>query len=202
MSFTSNNQTRRAVLGGMAALGAFAAFPALALTDGEARNLIDRAVTDITTVINSGRSESAMYGEFEKIFARYADVPTIARSALGPDARSASASQMRAFSDAFQGYMARKYGKRFREFIGGTVTVQDSRAVKSFFEVRAVANLRGQAPYQVSFMVSDRSGKDLFFDLIIEGVSLRLSERTEIGAMLDRRKGDIDALIADLKTAG
>ena len=137
MSFTSNNQTRRAVLGGMAALGAFAAFPALALTDGEARNLIDRAVTDITTVINSGRSESAMYGEFEKIFARYADVPTIARSALGPDARSASASQMRAFSDAFQGYMARKYGKRFREFIGGTVTVQDSRAVKSFFAGRA-----------------------------------------------------------------
>ena len=28
------------------------------------------------------------------------------------------------------------------------------------------------------------------------------SERTEIGAMLDQQKGDIDALIAALKTAG
>jgi phospholipid transport system substrate-binding protein len=50
--------------------------------------------------------------------------------------------------------------------------------------------------------VSDRSGQDKFFDMIIEGISLRLSERTEVGAMLDRRNGDIDALIQDLKQAG
>jgi len=50
--------------------------------------------------------------------------------------------------------------------------------------------------------VSDRSGQDLFFDMVIEGISLRLSERTEIGAMLDRRRGDIDGLIQDLRSAG
>lgn len=50
--------------------------------------------------------------------------------------------------------------------------------------------------------MSDRSGRDLFFDMVIEGVSLRLSERTEIGAMLDRNGGNIDALIADVKRAG
>ena len=201
MTFTSN-PTRRAVLGGAAALGLAAAMPAKALTTGEARALIGRAVDDINTVINSGRSEAAMYGEFEKIFARYADVNTIARSALGPEARSASASEIRAFSDAFQGYMARKYGKRFREFIGGRVEVRDARAVKSFFEVQTVAILRGQSPFQVSFMVSDRSGKDLFFDMLIEGVSLLKAERTEIGAMLDRRRGNIAQLTADLASAG
>ncbi|WP_289080049.1 ABC transporter substrate-binding protein, partial [uncultured Sulfitobacter sp.] len=60
------------------------------------------------------------------------------------------------------------------------------------------AYLRGEAPFEVKFLVSDRSGKDLFFDMVIEGISMRLSERTEIGAMLDQRRGDIDALIADL----
>jgi len=54
----------------------------------------------------------------------------------------------------------------------------------------------------VSFLVSDRSGRDRFFDLVIEGISMRITERTEIGAMLDRRNGDIDALIADLRSAG
>jgi len=29
-----------------------------------------------------------------------------------------------------------------------------------------------------------------------------LTERTEIGSMLDKRRGDIDALVADLKNAG
>ena len=50
--------------------------------------------------------------------------------------------------------------------------------------------------------MSDRSGSDKFFDLLIEGISLLKSERAEIGAMLDKRRGDIDALVSDLQRAG
>lgn len=195
-----NDISRRTALAGASALAlALAAAPALALSEGQARDLIDRATAEITAVINSGRSEAAMYREFERIFERYSDVPTIARSALGPPARQASSAQLRAFSDAFATYMARKYGAQFREFIGGEIVVQGVRPVKSFMEVSAVANLRGEAPFPVTFLVSDRSGSPRFFDLLIEGISLLKTERTEIGAMLDRRRGDIDALIADLR---
>ena len=194
---------RREFLAGASALALILSAPrAFALSESEARRLIGDAVSDINRVINSGQSERAMYGSFEKIFAKYADVSTIARSALGPPARSASSAQLRAFTDAFSGYIARKYGKRFREFIGGSIEVTGARQVKSFQEVKAVAKLRGQSPFAVSFMVSDRSGKDKFFDLLIEGISLLKSERAEIGAMLDKRRGNIDALIADVKKAG
>lgn len=196
----SSDVSRRALLAGLAA--ALVARPALALSESEARRLIGAAVAEINKVINSGQSASAMYGAFERIFRKYADVPTIARSALGPPARSASGAQMSAFTDAFAGYMARKYGKRFRDFAGGAVEVTGSRQVKTFQEVQAVAKLPGQAPFAVSFMVSDRSGSDKFFDLLIEGISLLKSERAEIGAMLDRRRGDLDAMIADLRQAG
>jgi phospholipid transport system substrate-binding protein len=50
----------------------------------------------------------------------------------------------------------------------------------------------------VTFLISDRSGSDKFFNMFIEGVNMLLTERAEIGAMLDRRRGDIDALIAEL----
>jgi phospholipid transport system substrate-binding protein len=50
--------------------------------------------------------------------------------------------------------------------------------------------------------VSDRSGQNKFFNMPIEGVNLLLTERTEIGAMLDKRRGNIDALIKDLLKAG
>ncbi len=195
--------TRRQVVAGLLATAVFVAAPAaFALSEAEARRLIDSAVGDINAIINSGKSERAMYGDFERVFRRYADVPTIARSALGPPARSASAAQMRAFTDAFAGYLSRKYGKRFRDFIGGRIEVTGARTVKNFQEVQAVAKLQGQAPFAISFMVSDRSGKDLFFDLLIEGISLLKSERAEIGAMLDKRRGDIDAMIGDLQRAG
>ena len=53
----------------------------------------------------------------------------------------------------------------------------------------------------MTFQVSDRAGKDLFFNMFIEGVNLLLTERTEVGALLDRNGGDIDAMIADLSKA-
>lgn len=201
---TSNPLSRRTLLTAGAAAGLIAALPqpALALTEARARGLIDQVVGDINRVINSGNSQSAMINEFERIFGRYADVNIIARSTLGADSRRASAAQMRAFTDAFEGYIARKYGKRFREFIGGKIEVEGVRQVKSWHEVRAQVFLRGSSPFEVLFLVSDRSGRDLFFDLVIEGVSLRLSERTEIGAMLDRNGGSIDGLVNDLRGAG
>lgn len=202
MDFMKSDLTRRAFVGSAASAVALAAHPAHALSSDEARNLIDRVVGDINSVINSGKSQNSMFRDFEKIFRRYADVPTIARSALGPPARSASAAQISQFSNAFTGYLARKYGRRFREFIGSKIRVTGARKVKSFQEVQAVADLRGQPPFAISFMVSDRSGSDRFFDLLIEGISLLKSERAEIGTMLDRRRGDIDALISDLATAG
>ena len=196
------DMTRRAFILGTAAFFAASATRSFALSEAEARRLIDAAVSDINKVINSGQSASRMYQSFEGIFTKYADVPTIARSALGPPARSATSAQMNSFTKAFAGYMARKYGKRFRDFAGGTVEVTGSRAIKNFQEVSAVAKLPGRSPFAVSFMVSDRSGRDKFFDLLIEGISLLKSERAEIGAMLDRRGGNIDALIADLSKAG
>jgi phospholipid transport system substrate-binding protein len=199
----SNDLSRRGALGVLAAGAAFvAAGPAQALNTAQARSLIDSAVAEITAIINSGKSEAAMYRDFERVFARYADVPTIARFVLGPPARSASPAELQAFAQAFQGYMARKYGKRFREFIGGAVEVVDARQVNNFFEVRTVTKLRGEPSFLVSFMVSDRSGSDRFFDLVIEGISLVKTEQTEIGAMLDRRGGSIARLTADLQSIG
>ncbi|MBC7165643.1 MAG: ABC transporter substrate-binding protein [Roseovarius sp.] len=200
---TSNVTRRSLITTGAAALALCAApLPALALTEARARALIDQVVSDINSVIATGRPLSQMISDFERIFARYADVDIIARSTLGVDANRASPAQLRAFTEAFRGYVARKYGKRFNEFIGGRIEVQSVRQVKSWHEVKSMVYLRGESPFEVSFLVSDRSGKDLFFDMIIEGISLRLSERTEIGAMLDNRNGDIDALIEDLKRAG
>ena len=199
-----NDISRRHLIAAGAAAATFGTMPApsFALTDAGASKLVNRVVAEINKVIASGKSVSSMIRDFERIFARYADVSIIARSTLGADSRRASSAQLRAFTDAFRGYIARKYGKRFNEFVGGKIEVKGVRQVKSWHEVRSTVYLRGESPFEVLFLVSDRSGKDLFFDMVIEGVSLRLTERTEIGAMLDRRRGDIDAMIADLKRAG
>ncbi len=192
--------TRRDFSMGLGAATLLAPGAALALNEASAEQLISRLVADINAVIASGKSENAMYRDFERIFARYSDTSYIAAYAMGVDGRRASTAQKRAFSDAFQTYVARKYGSRFREFIGGRLEVTGVSRVKKWYEVSTVAYLKGQSPFEVTFLVSDRSGQDLFFNMFIEGINLLLTERTEIGAILDRNGGDIDTMIATLKS--
>ncbi|HBT00521.1 MAG TPA: ABC transporter [Citreicella sp.] len=194
--------TRRQLLGSALSLVLIAALPgaALSATEAEARGLVDRLVADINAVITAGKSEAAMIADFERIFITYADMPYIAAYALGADGRRASPAQKKAFSAAFQGYVARKYGKQFRKFIGGRIEVNGASKVKNAYQVSTTAYLRGQSPFEVTFFVGEKSGR--FYNMYIEGVNMLLTERTEIGAMLDRRRGDLDAMIRDLAQAG
>lgn len=191
--------SRRSVLAlGSASLLA-TAMPAHALTESQAQSLVNSAVADINRIIASGGSVNAMVSQFKGVFDNYADTAYLAAYALGNDGRSASDAQKRAFSDAFGDYLANKYGRRFREFAGGEIQVQGARPVNSYIEVRTLAVLPGQSPFQVDFHVSDRPGRPVFFNLIIEGVNMLLSERSEIGAMLDARGGNLDRLINDMR---
>lgn len=195
---------RRRFLTGLAAASAlaWAGLPVRAMSQAEARALIDRVMGDVHGIINSGHAEARMLRDFEALFDRYGDIPVIARSALGPPARGASPAQLSAFTEAFRGYMARKYGRQFRRFIGAQAEVTGARQVQSHWEVISTMTMRGEAPFEVRWHVSDRSGRHLFFNLVIEGVNLLAAERQEIGAMLERRGGNVERMIQDLRSAG
>ncbi|CUK07653.1 putative phospholipid-binding protein MlaC precursor [Ruegeria denitrificans] len=195
----NNNLNRRGFIATGLAGAMLTALPAFAQTEASAKALVVSVVDDINRVIASGKSEKAMIRDFEKIFVQYADVPIMARYVLGADGRSASPSQIKQFTSAFQGYISNKYGRRFREFIGGQVTVRNARKIKAGYEVRTSVKLQGSSPFEVTFLVSDKSGRDKFFNMFIEGVNMLLTERTEIGAMLDARGGDLNRLIKDMK---
>lgn len=195
-----SNLTRRTFI---AALGAVAATgQAFAFTTNDASALVNRVVAEITVIINSGQSESRMISQFERVLSRYGDMPIIAQSVLGVTWRSASGAQRRAFTSALQGYLARKYGKQFRDFIGGTIEVKSVRQIRTFYEVKSTARIPGRRPVEVIFLVSDRSGQEKFFNMVVEGINLRTTESTAVGSLLDRNGGNIDAMIQALKTAG
>nr|WP_172327126.1 ABC transporter substrate-binding protein [Mangrovicoccus sp. HB161399] len=174
-----------------------AALPALSLTQDQAVAFVQGMAADIEKTINSGKSDAQMYQAFEQLMNKYADMDVIARFALGPAARTASSSEMSGYTAAFRTYLSKKYGARFREFIGGDIQVQGSRTDKRAVIVSAKAKPKGQAAVAVDFHVSDRSGK--VFNVILEGVNLLTTERTEITSLLDQQGGSIPKLTAELK---
>lgn len=196
--------TRRGFVAGSVVAGLTPLMPgaALALTTQQAQSLVGRLVADLSGIMNSGKSETAIIRDFERLLGRYGDMPIIAQTILGVPWRSASGGQRRAFTSALQGYLARKYGRQFREFIGLQIEVDRARQVRSFFEVKSTARVPGRSAFELIFLVSDRSGQDKFFNMIVEGINLRTTENTEIGALLDQQRGNIDAMVAELRTRG
>lgn len=199
--------TRRTLLAAGAAFGVTAllpvAAPARAMSTTQATGLIQQVVDEVLKIVNSNASKGQALANFEKLFARYADVNVIARSVLGPPWRSASSSQQSAFVAAFQGYLARKYGSEFQEFRGAQmqITGVQDHGDKGIV-VNSVVNVPGNAPVAVDWQVSDRSGSPKMFNLFIEGVSMLSTERSEIRAILEANRNSMDGLIADLKGRG
>ena len=129
-----------------------------------------------------------MYAAFEGILARYGDMPVVAASVLGPPWRGASGAQKQAFVAAFQSYLARKYGRQFREYRNARIVVtgaRDGGSAGVLVQTRVVRP--GQEDIAVDWQISGRSGSLRAVNLVIEGVSMLANERAEIGAMLEAR---------------
>jgi phospholipid transport system substrate-binding protein len=187
------------VLAGGAAVAALAG-PAAATAVARAQSLVATISSELTTLVNSGRAEAQLYRDFERILARYADMPAVAASVLGPPWRTASNAQKQAFVAAFQSYLSRKYGRQFRDYRNARIEVIGSRdAGKAGVLVQTRVLRPGQEPIAVDWQISERGGSPKAVNLIIEGVSLLASERAEVGAMLEGQRGDLNALIAALQ---
>ena len=176
----------------------FSSYHVNALTTQEANKLISGLVNDINVIINSQKSPTYMYLDFKNLLTKYGDTKIMSQKVLGVDWRRASIRQRQDFQKAFEHYLSIKYGKRFREFLGGTITVKSSRKVNSIFEVITIVELANQAPFEVRWLVANKDGSPRMFNIFIEGINVSSSEKTEIGAMLDKRKGNIDQLIKHL----
>jgi len=199
---TTEPIARRTFLNGLAAAAVLALlpWPAEAASVSQAQTLVNTISGELTGLVNSGGSEAQIYRGFESILARYADMPAVAAATLGPAWRGASNAQKQAYVAAFQSYLARKYGRQFREYRNASINVTGARdAGKAGVLVQTTVVRPGQANIAVDWQISDRSGSPRAVNLIIEGVSMLANERAEIGAMLDAQGGSIDRLTAELK---
>ena len=196
----TNNKTRRFVMMSFLGIAGLYAPPVFAFKKSDAEKLIKRLTNDVLGAVKEQKSEDELFSRFEEIFSKYADVPLIARKALGPTWRGSSKTQRSAYVSAFKGYMARYYGKRFEEFIGSEIIVTNSRKTSGGFLVSSNIILKDGSSYQAQWHIIDARGKYLMYNLFLEGVSVLSDVRVQIGSMLDKRAGSIDRLIEHLNS--
>ena len=196
----SNDMTlsRRGLILGATAAAALP-LPAFAVNTSQATQLVDTVIKEIMGVVNSSASEGRALSAFEKTLSRHSDMGLIARSVLGQPWRSASSGQQKAFTSAFQAYVARKYGREFRAYKGSEINILTAtdRGKKGIL-VNTRVRVPGSAPILVDWQVIDRGGRAKVFDLLIEGISMVGTERVEVRSILEANRNNLDATIKAL----
>jgi phospholipid transport system substrate-binding protein len=138
---------------------------------------------------------------FRALFTEMFDVPTIGRFALGTPWRSASEADRAEYLKAFEDFIVATYATRFADYGGEKIRTTGSRRgddnevfVSSEFmraqgaPVRVVWRLR---PFQASWRI---------IDVIIEDVSMAITQRDDFSATIQRNGGRLSALIEALRT--
>ena len=183
---------------GAALLGGALPSPAEAVTADAAQAHVVATVDDVLALVQAPGTAQSKAPQLRGIMEARASMPQIAQAAAGRTWREMTPEQQARFTDAFTDYVAEIYARRFQEYEGQQIRVSAVRDAGNKGMLVESSVIGGGAPIIVEWLVSDRSGRVAINDIVIEGVSLVLTQREEIAQMLASRGNDVEQLIAAL----
>ncbi len=198
------NRTALAVVAGVTA--GLAPSLSHALSEDEAIAHVQSTITEILALVDGPGDTASKAPRLLAIMERRAAMPQIARFAAGIAWRGMNGDQQTRFVAAFGMFISRVYAGRFQEYAGGGPPGEGFKmgrvidAGRKGMLVKTSIIRTGEAPVVVEWLVTDRPGRVVITDFVIEGISMLVTEREEIGGMLEARGGNVEKLIADLAT--
>ena len=131
------------------------------------------------------------------------DVPGIARFVLGPYWRVASQPEEQEFLRLFEDYIVRVYSERFAQYRGETLRVTGSRSdPENAIVTREIVRPTGAPAIKADWRLSARDSVYKISDVIIDGISMEVSERSEFASVIQRSGGQVQGLLAMMREEG
>jgi phospholipid transport system substrate-binding protein len=133
---------------------------------------------------------------FRQLFQADFDGPGIARFVLGRYWRSASEEEQQEYLKLFEDYVVFVYGTRLSSFSGETLKVRGTRTDGNGTIVSSDIISPGDAPIKVDWRLVTEDGAFKINDVIIEGISMMVTQRSEFASVIQRHGGQMGGLLA------
>ncbi len=181
----------------VAALLAFTiALPFQGASAVEKEKLLVEDLTKATVTVLAESNDSNRKDNLQPVFERYLDLPFIGRFVLGRKWKSLTDDEKRDYIAAFEDYIVSIYANRLAAYSGEQIEVQSAQSISKRDTLVNTSLLRsGKAPVAIDWRV--RRKKDKVIDVVVEGISLAVSQREEFSTYL--QSNNIAKLIDRLK---
>lgn len=149
---------------------------------------------------NTSLSQDQKKAEFRKLLNDSFDMETIGRFALGRYWREASPDQKKEYQRLFRNMIVDVYSKRFEDYKGQKFETRDWRADGTKDAIVTSFIIPQEGPeVQVDWRVRYKNGRYQIVDVIVEGVSMSVTQRSDFSSVIQRGGGDVKVLISYLK---
>ena len=156
----------------------------------------------IENVLVKKMSKEDRLAEFKKEFTAALDLRSIGQFVLGRYWKTSDKKTQDDFLTAFVDFATQSWADKFDLYTGQDIQFTGVRtAAGNQYYVNS--QIMNNPPVEVVWRVREKNGAYRIVDIVVEGVSMAMSYRSEYASFLQQKGGDVSALTAELiqKTA-
>lgn len=165
----------------------------------EASQFIESIGNEVVTILgDKSKNDVVKESDLRTLFQKHVDVDWIGKFVLGKYWRSASPTQQQRYLEGYRGFVIKSYTSKFKEYTGsesfkirGTTTDAQGRNIVTMELLRP-----GEASVMVDYKIRKEDKELRIFDIVVEGVSLITTQRSEFASVVSRK--GLDYLIEQL----
>lgn len=156
-----------------------------------------RAINELTA---KDLSQADREIKFRQLLKEHFDMPTIGRFVLGRYWNLATEAERTEYLKLFEDFVVRSYAVRFSGYSGETFAVKGSSPGPKTATFVHSKVMRGSAePIRVDWRVEPRGDRLVITDIVIEGVSMSVTQRSEFASVIQSSGGKVEGLLEALR---
>jgi len=159
-----------------------------------AQAFVTKLCAELIAVVNGGGAAADKQAALERIIDRDVDIDAVARFCLGRFWRTATPDQQKDYTALFRKVLVKNITGKVGEYQGVTLVVGKAQAREDDVSVSSVVTRPNNAPNKVDWIVASNSAPKVV-DVVAEGTSLRLTQRSDYSAFLAKNNNNVQALI-------
>lgn len=189
--------TLTTALAGRAALAQEAA--GQSIDAASARAFVKSTGDKLVAVVNGNEATAGKRAALTRIIDQAVDVNGVAKFCLGRFWRQATPAQQSQYITLFHQVLVTSISAKLGEYKGVTFKVTRTVPRDGAAVVETELDRPQNPPATVQWVIGDVDGSPRIVDVIAEGTSLRLTQRSDYASYLTRNNNSIAALIAAMK---
>tara|TARA_Y100000034_G_scaffold128060_1_gene182002 strand:+ start:952 stop:1629 length:678 start_codon:yes stop_codon:yes gene_type:complete len=161
----------------------------------------DMSNTGLAFLSDASLSKDAKSAKFNALLTRYFDLNAISKFTVGRYWRDMTPAQQNEYQSLFKDMLVRSYSKRFSEYQGQTLDVTGQKPLSDTETLveSVIKDPNGGAPVTVNWRVRDKGGQMKVIDVIVAGVSMSVTQRSDFSSVIQRGGGDVAVLLDHLR---